>query len=143
MKIFNKRASFDFELTPERYEAGISLRGLEAKAFRENRVNLNQSYVKELSGEIFLVNANIPFENLKGYNPTRSRKLLLHKEEILSIITKMKQKKLQIVPVLMYNKGRRIKLELALGKPKKQFEKREYLKRKDIDRDLEREYKID
>ena len=142
MRIFNKKVRFNYEILPEHFEAGISLKGIEAKSFRDNRVNLSDSFVKILTGEAFLVNANMATENIKGYNPTRSRKLLLHKNEILSIVTKTKQKKLQIVPVSMYNKGRRIKLELALGKPKRQFEKRESIKKKDLDRDIEREYKI-
>ncbi|HKB88100.1 MAG TPA: SsrA-binding protein, partial [Patescibacteria group bacterium] len=75
------------------------------------------------------------------YDATRSRKLLLHHKEILSMSTKMKQKKLQIVPVRLYNKSRLIKLYLELGRPKKQFEKKEAIKRKDIQRDIDKEFR--
>ena len=129
MKVFNKKASFEYELTSERIEAGIVLKGIEAKAFRDGRINISKSHVKVIGGEIFLINADI------------MRKLLLHKNEILSIITKMKQKKLQIVPTVMYNSRCRIKLELVLGKPKRKFDKKESIKAKDIQRDLGRELK--
>ena len=139
MKAYNKRARFDFELTPEKVEAGIVLKGAEAKAFRDGRVNLSQSHARIMNGEIFLINANIPVDGLQKYDSTRIRKLLLHKSEILALETKQKQKKLQIVPVSMYNSKHRIKVELGLGKPKKEFQKKDSIKKKDIERDLERE----
>jgi SsrA-binding protein len=94
-----------------------------------------------MGNEIYLVNANIPAQGIANYDSTRTRKLLLHHQEILSLATKMKQKKLQIVPLRLYNKGRLIKLYLELGKPKRQFEKKEAIKRKDIQRDIETEFK--
>lgn len=142
MKIFNKKARFEYELTPEKIEAGISLKGVEAKSVREGRGDLSQSHVRVLGNEIFLINANIPATGIQKYEPTRMRKLLLHKKEILSLVTKMKQRGLQIVPTLMYNKGHLIKLLLALGKPKRKFEKKESIKKKDIERELERDFKI-
>lgn len=141
MKVSNKKARFEYELTPEKVEAGLVLKGVEAKAFRDGRVNLSQSHVRILDGEIYLINANIPAENIKGYEPTRMRKLLLHKNEILSLITKMKQKKLQIVPTMMYNHKRRVKIELVLGKPKRKFDKKDSIKKKDVQRDIDRELK--
>jgi SsrA-binding protein len=141
MEILNKKASFEYELTPEKVEAGIVLKGIEAKSFRDGRVNISQAYVKILDGEVYLINANIPAGDIKGYEPTRMRKLLLHKKQILSLITKTKQKKLQIVPVSMYNTGSRIKLELALGVSKRKFDKKENVKRKDVQRDIEREFR--
>lgn len=141
MKVFNKRASFEYELTPEKVEAGIVLKGIEAKAFRDGRINISQSHVRVLEGEIYLINANIPAGEIKGYEPTRMRKLLLHKKEILSLVTKMKQKKLQIVPTMMYNSKHRIKLELVLGVPKRKFDKKESIKEKDVQRDIDREYR--
>jgi len=139
MQILNKKASFEYELTPEKVEAGIVLKGVEAKSFRDGRVNISQSHVKVIEGELFLINANIPAENIKWYEPTRMRKLLLHKNEILSLITKMKQKKLQIVPTKMYNSKSRIKLELILGVPKRKFDKKDSIKAKDVQRDIDRE----
>ena len=141
MKTFNKRARFEFELTGDGVEAGIALKGAEAKSIREGRVDISQAFVKILNGEAYLVNANIPAVGLTNYDSTRTRKLLMHKAEILSLLTKMKQKKLQIVPVRVYNKGRLIKLYAELGKPKRQFEKKEAIKRRDITRDIEMEVK--
>lgn len=140
MRLTNKRARFEYELTGEGVEAGISLKGAEAKSIREGRGDLSQAFVKILGNEAFLVNANIPAV-LEKYDSTRTRKLLLHRAEILSLLTKMKQRKLQIVPVRVYNKGRLIKLYCELGKPKRKFEKRETIKRRDVQRDIERELK--
>lgn len=141
MKIFNKRARFEYELTGERAEAGISLRGAEAKAIRTGHADLSQSHVRIMGGEAFLVNANIPVQGLKDYDSTHIRKLLLHKNQILSLLTKSKQSKLQIVPISLYNKGRLIKLGIELGKSKRKFEKKESIKRRDIDRDIEKEFR--
>ncbi len=141
MRLFNKRARFEYELTGEGVEAGLSLKGAEAKSIREGRGDLSQSFAKIMGNEIYLVNANIPAQGIEKYDSTRTRKLLLHRKEILSLATKMKQKKLQIVPIRLYNKGRLIKLYLELGKPKRQFEKKEAIKRKDIQRDIETELK--
>lgn len=138
-RILNKKASFEYELTPEKVESGIVMKGIEAKAFRDGRADISQAYVKVIDGEIYLVNANIAAGEVKGYEPTRMRKLLLHKKEILSLITKMKQKKLQIVPVSMYNTGSRIKLELVLGVSKRKFDKKESIKKHDVQRDIDRE----
>ncbi|KKP49365.1 MAG: SsrA-binding protein [Microgenomates group bacterium GW2011_GWC1_33_32] len=129
MRIFNKRARFEYELTPEKVEAGIVLKGVEAKSFRDNRIDLSQSHVRVLNGEVFLINANIPAKGILKYEPTRMRKLLLHRSEILALVTKTKQKNLQIVPTMMYNRKRRIKLELTLGKAKRQFEKKDSINR--------------
>jgi SsrA-binding protein len=141
MRLFNKRARFEYELTGEGVEAGLALKGAEAKSIREGRGDLTQSFVKILGNEAFLVNANIPAQGLANYDSTHTRKLLLHRKEILSLATKMKQKKLQIVPLRLYNKGRLIKLYLELGKPKRKFEKKESIKLRDIERDIEKEFK--
>ncbi len=141
MNISNKKAKFEYELMGEGVEAGLSLLGAEAKSVREGRADISQSAVRVLKDEVYLINANIPAKGLQNYNSTRARKLLLHRSEILSLITKMKQGKLQIVPMRIYNKGRIIKLYLELGKSKHKFEKRESIKRHDINRDIEREFK--
>jgi len=141
MRLFNKKARFEYELTGEGVEAGLSLKGAEAKSIREGRGDLSQSFAKVMGNEIYLVNANIPAQGIEKYDSTRTRKLLLHRGEILALATKMKQKKLQIVPIRLYNKGRLIKLYLELGKPKRQFEKKEATKRKDIQRDIEMEFR--
>lgn len=141
MRIFNKKARFNYEIEAgSRIEAGISLSGGEAKSVREKHADISDSLIRILSGEAYLINANIPVLGVK-LDPTRSRKLLLHKNELLSISTKVKQKKLTILPISLYNKYRLIKLELALGKPKKKFEKKEEIKRRDINREIEKEFK--
>ncbi len=141
MNISNKKAKFEYELTGEGVEAGISLLGAEAKSVREGRVDISQSAIRIMGDEAYLINANIPAPGLQKYNSTRARKLLLHRAEILSLITKMKQRKLQIVPLRVYNKGRLIKLYLELGRAKRKFQKKEAIKRHDIDREVEREFK--
>lgn len=137
MKVINKRAKFDYDLS-DRFEAGIVLNGGEAKAFRLGRVSLAQTYAKIVGGEVWLVNANIPVEGKKDYTPTRSRKLLLHRPQISSIEAKIKGQKLTLVPLSMYTKGRLAKVELALGKAKRQYQKKEQMKKADIKRELER-----
>jgi len=142
MAIVNKRARYEYSLTEEKVEAGISLSGGEAKAVREGHADLSQSVARIMDGEAYLINANIPVVGAQNYVSTRSRKLLLHKGEIVSISTKAKQGKLTLVPVKMYTKGRLVKLELALGKPKRKFEKRQQIKKKDIEKELAQELKI-
>lgn len=141
MKVKNKKAYFNYKLESERVEAGISLMGGEAKAVRTSRVDISNAHARILNGEVYLVNANIPVESKKDYNPTRMRKLLLHKKEIVSLQTKMKQRKLTLVPTSMYTKRRLVKIELALGKGKRKFEKRQTIKKRDIDREIEKELK--
>lgn len=140
MKIVNKRAKYEYALTDDVIEAGVMLTGAEAKAVRENRADLSQAHVRDLKNELFLINANIP-TNIPKHNPTRMRKLLLHRSEIVSVLTKSKQFKLNLVPISLYNRGRFFKLEVGLGKPKRKFEKREDIKKKDIKRDLAQEFR--
>jgi len=142
MNIINKKARFSYKLEGDRLEAGISLSGGEAKAVRTGHADLSQSVARVLNGELYLVNANIPVVGAKNYTSTRTRRLLLHKAEILALSTKAKQQKLTFVPMKLYTKGHLIKLELVLGKPKAKFEKKEAIKRKDIQRELERELKV-
>jgi SsrA-binding protein len=139
MRIFNKRARFEYELTGEGIEAGLSLRG--AESIREGRGELSQAFAKIIGNEVFLINANIPAVGLQNYDPTRPRKLLLHRKEILSLASKVKQKKLQLVPIRLYTKARLIKLYLELGKSKRKFEKKETIKLRDINREIEKELK--
>ncbi|MGD8744308.1 MAG: SsrA-binding protein SmpB [Candidatus Woesebacteria bacterium] len=144
MKVINKKASFKYKLF-DRYEAGVVLKGFEVKAVKRGRVDLSGAYAKFIRGEVYLVNASInPQITPTGegdYKPTRSRKLLLRKREIVEIKTKIKAKKLTIVPVKMYTKGRLIKVEIALAKAKREHDKRKALKKKEIKRRIERELK--
>jgi SsrA-binding protein len=138
MKVFNKRASFDYTIL-ETLEAGISLTGGEARSVRTGHINLTNSYVKIIDKEAYLINANIPIPGKLHYDATSTRKLLLHKGEILDFLVKSKSKKLTIVPIVIYTKKRLIKLEIGLAKSKKVFEKKEAKKKQDIKRDIERE----
>jgi|SRR3989344_2986961 len=140
MQIINKKAKFNYRLL-ERIEAGISLIGAEAKALRVSGADLSQSYAKIIGNEVYLINANIPVPGKKDYNPTRTRKLLLHRDEIISLRTKIKAKRLTLVPVRVYNKRRLVKVELAIAKPKRKFEKKESIKKKDVEREIEIEAK--
>jgi SsrA-binding protein len=143
MKITNRKASFNYQLL-DHFEAGINLVGAEVKAVREGHVNLDGSFVRIIGSEAYLVNANIfPYKYARpeSYDERRSRKLLLHKKEIISLKSKMDGSSLTVVPVSVYNKHGLIKVELALAKSKKQFEKRESIKKKDINRQIEEELK--
>ena len=137
----NKKAHFDYLLF-DKFEAGISLLGTEIKSIRKNGANLKDSYIKITDNlEAYLINCHIsPYEfgNIYNHEPRRERKLLLNKKEILKILNKVKQEKYTIVPTQMYFSSRWVKLEIALAKGKKLYDKRDSIKKKDIDRDLKR-----
>lgn len=138
MKIINKRAMFDYSVL-DTFEAGVVLSGAEVKAFRAKNIDLNGSYARILQGEMYLVNAHIAAEALE--NTRKSRKLLVKKKELTSLETKIKAKKLTLIPLSMYTKGRLVKVEVALSKSKKEFQKKDSIKKRDIDRDVEIELK--
>lgn len=140
----NRKARFEYEIL-EKYEAGIELLGTEVKSVRGGRMSLEGSFAIIRGGEAFLVNANIPpFQPKnapKDYDPLRNRKLLLTTKEIAELAQSEKNKSLTIVPLAVYNKGRKIKVSVALSKGKKKFDKRETIKKRETDRELRREYK--
>ena len=140
----NKKAYFNYEIL-EKFEAGISLIGQEVKSIKSGRINLTGSYVVLKNSEVFLVGANIPPYQPKNapsdYSPERSRKLLLKKSEIKSLIGKVKQKGLTLVPLRVYTKNGKIKLEFGVARGKKKFDKRELIKKREIQKDIERELK--
>lgn len=141
MKITNRRAFFDYQLL-ESFEAGINLYGHEVKSVRGGKADLAGSFVRIVGSEAYLVNAKIfPYQpgQVENYDQHRTRKLLLHKKEIISLKSKTDGANLSLVPVSMYIKHGFVKLEVALGKGKKKYEKRESIKKRDIQRDLERE----
>ncbi len=143
MKIINKRAHYDYELL-ERLEAGINLQGQEVKAVRLGHADLTGSFVKIIGSEAYLVNAKIfPYEFARtaDYDQSRTRKLLLHKKEIIALKTKTEGSNLTIVPVSMYTTNNLIKVELALAKPRKQFNKKEKIKKRDLEREIQRAIK--
>lgn len=137
----NRKASFEYEFI-ERYEAGISLLGHEVKSVRNGRISLKGSFVTTKGSEIFLTNADIPLYgnagDVKDYAPRRSRKLLLKKKEIAYLIGKSRTEGLTLVPLRVYTKKRLLKLEFALARGKKRFDKREKIKKRESDRDARR-----
>lgn len=139
--IRNKKASLDFELM-ERYEAGAELLGTETKSIRHGQGKLIGSHVVVRGGEVYLVGASIPpFQKAnapKSYEDERPRKLLLSRKEIEELFTASEKNGLTIVPIRWYNKGRRLKLEIAIARGKKKFDKRETLKDRDNKRSIER-----
>ena len=140
----NRKARFNYEFL-EKYETGIELLGTEVKSVRGGQMSLEGAFVIARGGEAYLINANIPpyqpANAPKDYDPLRNRKLLLTKKEIAELAGSEKNKSLTIVPISVYNKGRKIKVEIALSKGKKKFDKRETLKKRDTDREIRREYK--
>lgn len=141
MRIVNRRAYHDYHIL-EKFEVGIELTGPEVKSVKNGRMSLSNSFVKIKDGQAFLVNAHIPpyqFANQRNYEPVRSRRLLLHKKETLALGIKMRQKKLTLIPLSCYTKGPWIKMEIALAKGKKKYEKKEAKKRKDLEREVEGE----
>lgn len=141
MIIRNRRAPHDYQLF-EKIEAGIALTGPEVKSIRQGKMSLEEAFVKIKTGEAFLYNAHIhpyQFADNRSYDPRRTRKLLLHKKELVALASKIKQKNLTLVPVSCYIKHGIIKIKIALAKGKKKYEKREAKKRKDIEREMEKE----
>lgn len=141
MKITNRRAFYDYEIL-ERLEAGINLYGAEVKAVRLGHANLAGSHVRIIGSEAYLVNAKIlPYQYARpeGYDETRTRKLLLHKSEIISLKSRIEGANLTLVPLSLYIKDGFVKAEIALAKGKKAFEKKEAKKRRDLERELEAE----
>lgn len=140
----NRKAHFDYEIL-EKYEAGIELLGTEVKSVRSGRMSLEGAFVVIRGGEAFLINSNIPPYQIKNapkdYDPIRNRKLLLTKKEIKKLADSEKNKSLTIVPISVYNKNRKIKVNVALVKGKKQHDKRENIKKRETDREIRREYK--
>ena len=143
MKIVNRKATFDYSIL-ETFEAGIHLLGAEVKAARAGQVDLHGSFAKIMGSEVYLINAKIlpyKFARPEVYDAKRTRKLLLHKKQIISFKSKIEGANLTIVPLSMYTKGSLIKLELALAKSKKKFEKKALLKKQDLDREIEESLK--
>jgi len=140
----NRKIRFDYE-TLEKYEAGIELVGTEVKSVRGGRMSLEGSFVIIRGGEAYLINANIPPYQAKNapkdYDPLRNRRILLTKKEIDELANTEKNKSLTIVPYSVYNKGKKIKLELHLVKGKKTHDKRESIKRRETDREIRREFR--
>ncbi len=133
----NRKAHHDYHLL-DTYEAGIVLLGTEVKAIREGRVNLKDSYGRVDSGEVFLYNVHISSYSHRGYadhDPVRRRKLLLNKDEIRKLVGKTVERGFTLVPVRMYFKHGRVKVAISLAKGKKVYDKRETIRRREVERE--------
>jgi SsrA-binding protein len=140
----NKHVSHDYEIL-EKFEAGMALQGSEVKSIRDGRISLKESYAEVKNGEVFLVKCHVsPYEaaNIFNHDPLRDRKLLLHRREIKRLAGKIQERGLTLVPtrVLISDRGK-IKLELALVRGKREYEKREAIKKRDTDREIRAEIK--
>lgn len=136
----NKKALFNYEII-ESFEAGIVLVGTEVKSLREKSVNISDAYASFKGGELFLKNLNISpynFGNINNHEPLRERKLLMKKKEIKRLYGKTKEQGLTLIPIKLYFSRGKVKLELALCKGKKLHDKRDILKKKTMDREMER-----
>lgn len=137
----NRKATFDYEIL-EKYEAGLVLIGQEVKSIKTGHINLTGSYVVFRDSEPYLIAAKIPPYQPKNapadYNPEQSRKLLLNKKEIHYLLGKVSEQGFSLIPLKVYEKNGRIKLEFALAKGKKKFDKKEKIKKRDIERNIRR-----
>ena len=136
----NRKASFNYFFL-EVLEAGISLRGSEVKSLREGKASIADSYAADKNGEIFLINSHIPLYRQSSYNnhdPKGDRKLLLKKKEINKLIGRINQEGLTLVPTKLYFKKGKAKIQIAVGKGKKIFDKRQVKKKRDWDREKQR-----
>lgn len=143
MKIVNKKATFDYTIL-ERLEAGVLLTGAEVKSLKAGQGKLEGAFVRITDTQAYLVNAHIfpyIYARPEEYDPKRTRKLLLHKKEIINLKSKIEGANLTLIPLSWYTKGPRVKLEIGIGRGKKQYEKREEKQKKDQRRELERDYR--
>lgn len=140
----NPKAHFDYEIL-ETLEAGLILTGSEVKAIRAGKVSIQGSYVKILAGEIYLVGALVqPYQSNnvpESYDPQRTRKLLLKKKELRYLVEKSQEAGLTLVPLKLYDNYGLIKLEFGLARGKKKYDKRETIKKRDVERDIRRKVK--
>jgi SsrA-binding protein len=138
----NRRARFDYEIL-DTFEAGVELLGFEAKSVKLGRMNLSGAYVIIRAGEAWLLNASIqPFQPgnaPKEYDPDRTRRLLMHQKEIKSLVGKLDRERLTLIPLKAYIKKNLVKLELGLGRSRKTKDKREVIKKRDVEREMRRD----
>lgn len=136
----NRKANFEYEILT-RYEAGIVITGTEVKSLREGKVNLQDAYGRIINDEAWIVNSHIneyKFGNINNHEPLRNRKLLLNKKEIRKIRQMLQEKGLTLVPLKIYFKGSLVKVEIGIAKGKKLYDKRESIKKREVERKLGR-----
>ena len=141
---YNKKAKFDYEIL-KTIEAGLVLAGPEVKSIRNHGIKLSGAFVGFIGDEVFMKNLHIPKYKYDGrkyeYEPERERKLLLNKKEIAYLKGKSQEKGLTIIPISIYNRGRNIKIEIAIARGKKKYDKRETIKKRELKRELDRKMK--
>ena len=140
----NKKAYHDYFIL-ETYEAGIALHGTEVKSLRMGQCSIKEAFIRIENGEMFIYGMHIsPYEkgNIFNKDPLRTRKLLLHKNEILKMLGKMKEKGIAVIPLKVYLKGSLVKEEIGLARGKKLYDKRDDIAKKDQKREAEREFKV-
>lgn len=143
MEILNRRARYDYEIE-ETYEAGIVLTGTEIKSIRQGKVNIKDSYVIIRNEELFLLNAHISsYEkgNIFNHDEDRTRKLLMHKKEIKKLSNAIELSGYTIIPLKIYFKNSKAKVEIAIARGKKNYDKRETIKNRDIEREMQKGFK--
>tara|TARA_B100000700_G_C15010657_1_gene840713 strand:+ start:1338 stop:1808 length:471 start_codon:yes stop_codon:yes gene_type:complete len=139
----NRKARFNYFLK-EFYEAGIALKGSEVKSLRQGKVNISDSYAFDINGEIFLVNSHVSSYKESSYNdhdPIRNRKLLLKKKEINKLIGKINREGLTLVPTKLYFRKGKAKIEIAVAKGKKHYDKRQAIKKRDWNKERARYFR--
>lgn len=139
----NRKAFHEYTIE-ERFEAGLVLRGSEVKSLRDGKMNLVDSFIEEKEGELFLVGSHIAtyvYANLLNHDPVRPRKLLLHAKEIARITKRIRERGLTAVPLQVYFKDGKAKVEIALAKGKKSYDKRDSIRKRDEGRHMERDFK--
>ncbi|HOJ64248.1 MAG TPA: SsrA-binding protein SmpB [Spirochaetota bacterium] len=141
--IYNKKANFEY-IFLDKFESGIQLKGTEVKSLREGKCSIGEAYIIEQGNEIFIKNMNISHfkhGNINNHDPLRLRKLLLHKKEIEKIKRAIKEKGTTVVPIRLYFKGSLVKVEIAIAKGKKLYDKRETIKERETKKHIAREMK--
>ena len=140
MEIINRKARFDYEIEDE-YEAGIVLKGTEIKSIRNGKANIKDSYAIIRNNELYLLNTHISLYeegNRFNHEETRTRKLLMHKREILKLKDKIEKEGYTLIPLKMYFKGSKLKVLIGLAKGKKNYDKREAIKKRDTEREMQK-----
>ncbi|MEP7145775.1 MAG: SsrA-binding protein SmpB [bacterium] len=136
----NRKANFEYEILG-RYEAGMVITGTEVKSLREGKVNMQEAYGRIINNEVWILNSHIneyKFGNINNHEPLRTRKLLLNKKEIRKIKQELQEKGLTLVPLKMYFKGSLVKMEIGIARGKKLYDKRESIKKREVERKLSR-----
>lgn len=139
----NKKAYFDYEII-EKIEAGIELVGVEVKSIKESKLSIKESFIRIIKNEVYIANMNVndyTFGNIHNVDNKRLRKLLFHKKEILNFKKKIQENNMVLVPLSIYSKGRHVKVEVGIAKPKKNYDKRETIKKRDVEREIKKSIK--